>query len=80
VIVAVKVFNRALVALTVPLAIVLSFAGCYVRVTILIAIFYIRMTMVFEILARSFDSIVVALTLHFAKLLRRHIPSAVFLG
>jgi hypothetical protein len=45
------------------------------RVTILVAIVYVRPTMIVKVLPCPFDTIVITLTLDIAKLLRRNIPA-----
>ena len=76
--VTIEMINGLFITMTESLTIVLSFAAGHVRVAILLAILHVRPAMVFEVLASTFYSIVVALALRLAKLLGRSIPITVF--
>jgi hypothetical protein len=70
-----QVLHRGVVAATKSFTIVCTRAAFYVRVTILIAIVYVRPTMIVEVLPCSFDAIMITLTLNVLELLRRSVPA-----
>jgi hypothetical protein len=65
-----------IVAAAESLAVVVSRAWWNMRMTKFIAVVHIWRTVVVEVLAGSFDTVVETLTLNFTKLLRRGVPSA----
>jgi hypothetical protein len=68
------------VAATETLAIVSAGTSRNVRMTIFIAVIDVRSAVVVVILAGAFDSIVKALALYVAKLLRRIVPGSIMVA